>query len=97
MSYTMTLDMPQKATEYIERRGIRFQKEVNAIVLAFVTTQMQYEDVPTSTDVDEMKSSRQKTGLDLFLALRDGGPLLDDDEMHIFDRVKDYGREVELV
>jgi len=97
MSYTMTLDMPQKATEYIERRGVRFQNELNAIVLAFVTTQMQNEDVPVPADVDDVKSSRQKTGLDLFQALREGGPLLDDDEMHIFDRVKDYGREVDLV
>ncbi len=97
MSYTMTLDMPQKATEYIERRGIRFKNEVNAIVLAFVTTQMQYEDVPTDAVADDGLSAPPKTGADLFRALREGGPLLDDDEMHIFDRVKDYGREVELV
>jgi len=97
MSYTMTLDMPQKATEYIERRGIRFQNEVNAIVLAFVTTQMQYEDVPVPTVVDEGLSTPPKTGADFLERLRGEGPFLSDEEMHIFDRVKDYGREVELV
>jgi len=97
MSYTMTLDMPQKATEYIERRGVRFQNEVNAIVLAFVTTQMQYEDVPTSTVVDASPSSSPKTGAEFVKRLRGDGPFLSDEEMHIFDRVKDYGREVDLV
>jgi len=96
MSYTMTLDMPQKATEYIERRGVRFQNEVNAIVLAFVTTQMQYEDVPVSTDMDETPAIQPKTGAEFLKRLRGDGPFLSDEEMHIFDRVKDYGREVDL-
>jgi len=89
----MTLDMPQKATEYIERRGSRFQREVSAIVLAFVTTQMQCEGQLTSSDEQD---SSLRTGLDLFQALREDGPLLDDGEMRVFDRVKDYGRKVEL-
>jgi len=96
MSYTMTLDMPQKATEYIERRGARFQNEVNAIVLAFVMTQMQYEDVPTSADVNEFQEASLITGAEFLKRLRGEGPFLSDEEMHIFDRVKDYGREVEL-
>jgi len=96
MSYTMTLDMPQKATEYIERRGSRFQHEVSAIVLAFVTTQMQCEGRTTLSGGDVSLDSPTKTGLDLFQALRGDGPFLDDEEMHVFDRVKDYGRTVDL-
>jgi len=44
MSYTMTLDMPQKATEYIRRREVQLRPALNSIVVAFVATQMQYED-----------------------------------------------------
>lgn len=39
---------------------------------------------------------KSSSGLDLFNALRDHGPILEDSEMSVFDRVKDFGREVEL-
>jgi len=52
MSYTMTVDMPERAKAYIMRQGPRFSEELNAIVLAVVQAKMQYEDLPTS-DADE--------------------------------------------
>lgn len=52
MSYTMTVDMPERAKAYIRRQGPRFSEELNAIVLAVVQAKMQYEDLPTS-DADE--------------------------------------------
>ena len=39
----MTLDMPGKASAYVERRGSRFQSQLRSLVIAFVTTEMQRE------------------------------------------------------
>lgn len=41
------------------------------------------------------RSSRQ-SGLEMFEKLHDGGPILEDEDMNVFDRVRDYGREVSL-
>ena len=43
MSYTMTLDMPGKASAYVARRGSLFQSQLRSLVIAFVTTEMQRE------------------------------------------------------
>lgn len=40
---------------------------------------------------------KTSSGLDLFNSLRDHGPILEDAEMSVFERVKDFGRTVELV
>jgi len=50
MSYTMTLDMPQKATEYIRKREVQLRPALNSIVIAFVASQMQYEDLLAQDD-----------------------------------------------
>lgn len=42
-------------------------------------------------------SPKTLSGLDLFNSLRDQGPILDEAELSVFDRVKDLGRQVELV
>jgi len=65
MSYTMTLDMPQKATEYVERRGARFRDQLNAIVLAIITTQMEQETA------DGCPRNAQPNGDAVFAALCD--------------------------
>ena len=44
-----------------------------------------------------MQERKSRSGLDLFRRLRENAPLLDEDEVRLFDRVKDCGREVELV
>ena len=51
---------------------------------------MSYEQAPA-------QERKPRSGLDLFRCLRENAPLLDEDEVRLFDRVKDYGREVELV
>lgn len=65
MSFTMTLDMPQKATEYVERRGTRYRDQLNAIMLAIITTQMEHESV------DGCPCNSQPNGEAVFAALRD--------------------------
>lgn len=86
MSYTLTIDEPEVAS-YVIRRGPQFREEFSALLVAYVQTRMAYEQPPRR----EVHS-----GLELFQRLRENAPLLDDDEMRLFDRVKDYGREVEL-
>ena len=58
MSYTMTLDMPGKATAYVERRGSRFQSQLRSLVIAFVTTEMQREGYEWSGDYSDTISRR---------------------------------------
>ena len=86
MSYTLTIDEPSVAS-YVTRRGPQFRDEFIALLVAYVQTRMAYEQ----EDVQARDS-----GLDLFHRLRADAPLLDDEEMRLFDRVKDFGREVEL-
>ena len=88
MSYTLTIDEPAVAS-YVTRRGPLFRDEFNALLVAYVQTRMAYEQVPT-------QERKPHSGLDLFRCLRENAPLLDDDEVRLFDRVKDCGREVEL-
>lgn len=88
MSYTLTIDEPSVAS-YMTRRGPQFREEFSALLVAYVRTRMSYEQVPAQ----ERKS---RSGLDLFRLLRENAPLLEEEEMSAFDRVKDYGREVEL-
>ena len=86
MSYTLTIDEPSVAS-YVTRRGPQFRDEFKALLVAYVQARMAYEqkDVP-----------KRDSGLDLFHRLRANAPLLDDEEMRLFDRAKDVGREVEL-
>jgi len=42
MSYT--IDMPPRESAYVERHGVRFRDELNALVLAFVAVRMQNEE-----------------------------------------------------
>lgn len=86
MSYTLTIDEPEVAS-YMTRRGPQFREEFSALLVAYVQTRMAYEQ-PSERKV--------QSGLDLFQRLRERAPLLDDDEMRLFDRDKDSGREVEL-
>ena len=53
MSYTMTLDMPGKASAYVERRGAHFQSQLRSLVIAFVTTEMQREGYEWSGDYSD--------------------------------------------
>jgi len=53
MSYTMTLDMPEKTAAYV-RRSPRLVQELNAIIVAVVATRMQNEQQ------EEIVSERQK-------------------------------------
>lgn len=48
MSYTMTMDMPPKVSEYVCRQGNCFLDELKALVLAFVTVRMQRDMAVTS-------------------------------------------------
>jgi len=43
MSYTMTFDFPQRTANYVERQGERFRDELNALVVAIISTKMQYD------------------------------------------------------
>ena len=88
MSYTLTIDEPS-ITSYMTRRGPQFREEFNALLVAYVRTRMSYEQTP-------MQGCPPRSGLDLFRCLRENAPLLDEDEVRLFDRVKDCGREVEL-
>lgn len=88
MSYTLTIDEPSVAS-YMTRRGPQFREEFNALLVAYVQTRMSYEQAP-------IQERKPRSGLDLFRCLRENAPLLDEDEVRLFDRVKDYGREVEL-
>lgn len=87
MSYTLTIDEPSVVT-YMTRRGPQFREEFNALLVAYVQTRMSYELTPMR--------ELSRSGLDLFRSLRENAPLLDEDELRLFDRVKEYGREVEL-
>jgi len=84
MSYTMTLDMPQKEASYLARHGAQFRRELSAIALVIVQSRM-YQD-----------GEERLAGSEFLKRLRGDGPFLDDEEMHVFDRVKDYGRTVDL-
>ena len=86
MSYTLTIDEPEVAS-YMTRRGPQFREEFSALLVAYVQTRMAYEPPP---------GREAHSGLELFQRLRENAPLLDDDEMRLFDRIEDYGREVEL-
>ena len=86
MSYTLTIDEPAVAS-YVTRRGPQFREEIDALLVAYVRTRMSHEQV---------QAHERNTGLDLFRRLRESAPLLDDEELRLFDRVKDCGREVEL-
>lgn len=86
MSYTLTIEEPEVAS-YMTRRGPQFREEFNALLVAYVQTRMAYAPPP---------ERKVQSGLDLFQRLRERAPLLDDVEMRLFDRVKDYGREVGL-
>ena len=88
MSYTLTIDEPSVAS-YVTRRGPQFREEFNALLVAYVQTRMSYEQAP-------MQGHKPRSGLELFCRLRENAPLLDEDEMRLFDRMKDCGREVEL-
>ena len=88
MSYTMTIDEPSVAS-YMTRRGPQFREEFNALLVAYVQTRMTYEQAP-------QQEGTFRSGLDLFRCLRENAPLLDDDEVRLFDHVRDRGREVEL-
>ena len=88
MSYTLTIDEPSVAS-YVTRRGPQFREEFNALLVAYVQTRMSYEQAP-------MQGRKPRSGLELFCRLRENAPLLDEDEMRLFDRMKDCGREVEL-
>ena len=88
MSYTLTIDEPSVAS-YMTRRGSQFREEFNALLVAYVQTRMSYEQVPA-------QGRKARSGLDLFRHLRENAPLLEEKEMGLFDRVKDYGRAVEL-
>ena len=88
MSYTLTIDEPSVAS-YMTRRGPQFREEFNALLVAYVRTRMTYEQAPT-------QERTLRSGLDLFRCLRENAPLLDEDEVRLFGRVKDCGREVEL-
>lgn len=63
MSYTMTLDMSTKASAYVKHRGPCFQSQLQSLVIAFVTTEMQREGFPWQGDLcdenDEGISPRQ--------------------------------------
>lgn len=96
MSYTMTVDMPEGATAYVKRRGELFQRELDAVVLAFITTRMELEGSDPADVSEEGSASSVESGLDLFNRLRENAPLMEDEELNVFDRVRDYGREVAL-
>lgn len=89
MSYTLTIDEPSVAS-YMTRRGPQFREEFRALLVAYVQTRMSYEQAPT-------QERNLRSGQDLFRRLRENAPLFDEEEMRLFDRVKDCGREVELV
>jgi len=63
MSYTMTLDMPERTTEFVRRREARLRPALHSIVVAFITTQMRYEDSLDRDDAvnaaDADRESRQ--------------------------------------
>jgi len=56
MSYTMTMDMPRKASAYLERRGPRFRAQLQSLVIAFVMSEMQNDEYelscPSKTGAD---------------------------------------------
>jgi len=58
MSYT--IDMPPRESAYVERHGVRFRDELNALVLAFVAVRMQKEEQESAEENDvrheELKS-----------------------------------------
>jgi len=55
MSYTMTFDMPETETAFVERQGPRFRSELNTLFVAIIQAKMQCENddkkdaVPQST------------------------------------------------
>jgi len=52
----MTMDMPQKASAYLERQGPRFRAQLQSLVIAFVTSEMQNDEhersCPSETGAD---------------------------------------------
>jgi len=63
MSYTMTLDIPERTTEFVRRREARLRPALNSIVVAFVTSQMLYEM--------QEPSAAEPNGKRVFDAIRD--------------------------
>ena len=45
---------------------------------------------------DSAERSSRQSGLAMFEKLHEGGPILEDEDMNVFDRVQDRGREVSL-
>ena len=45
---------------------------------------------------DSAERSPRQSGLAMFENLHEGGPILEDEYMNVFDRVQDRGREVSL-
>lgn len=45
---------------------------------------------------DSAERSPRQSGLAMFENLHEGGPILEDEDMNVFDRVQDHGREVSL-
>ena len=86
MSYTLTIDEPDVAS-YMTRHSPQFREEFGALLVAYVKTRMAYEET-SMVDV--------YSGLDLFNRLREKAPLLSDEELRMFDRAEDCGREVDL-
>jgi len=67
MSYTMTLDMPERTTEFVRSREERLRPALNSIVVAFITEQMQHEDslgrdVCANATVAECESRQEEVG-----------------------------------
>ena len=92
MSYMLTLDMPPEAASFMTRQSSRSLDELKAVFVALVTAKME-ESQLSSADVPQ---NSRRSGLDLFNALRDVGPILGDDEMNVFERMRDFRREVSL-
>ena len=60
--------------------------------------QVVYVPIRRSDKATPVKRPFRKTpsGLDVFDSLREQGPILDETELSVFDRVKDCGRQVAL-
>jgi len=52
MSYTMTLDMPQREAAYVARHRAQFQSELNAIALVIVQSRMQHDKDEAQSPLD---------------------------------------------
>lgn len=52
--------------------------------------------VVISLQTYETTRSSRRSGLEMFEKLHEDGPVLEDEDMKVFDRVQDCGREVSL-